>query len=213
MTLKNRGHPTTILTCYTDYFQEIGTGSRKYVSNLLLSFPRYYFDDPVENILNTHPIVIVDGSAESTPRFVEWLNNTRTQLESYVAGGGYLWLNSAPEPLMSIDFPFGVTLHPGARYYTDCAHGARYDAIFTHPEKVSCEYDGGNGGGVDEKRKRQYGTPFASGYLTFDGSFPNTEVLLVNKYDWDEIFLLRVRHGSGEVCDPSANCNPLFRYS
>lgn len=96
-------------------------------------------------------------------------------------------------------------MHPTDSLSTDCAFRARYDAVFTHPVKVSCEYDGGfedvvpiRGIAIGESG------PFAYGNLTFDGSFPNTEVLLVNKYDWDEIFLLRVRHGSGEVCGGSS---------
>lgn len=157
--------------------------------------PRYHFDDPVEEILANHTRVLVDGSGNSAPLFFQWLDTAISQLESYVSGGGYLWLNCAhsPSTVDAVDLGFTVTLHSNGmqQIVSDCVPDlggtwtGRSDVVFTYPSNVTCEY---------------YGNPVAYGYLTYQGFLP-TDPLVVNRYNWQQIFLLRVQYGAGEVSE------------
>lgn len=119
----------------------------------------------------------MDGSYDSATDFVDWVSTYASKLELYMELG----LFAAFVPSISIDSPFGVTLHNytalALPQTTDCVSGAHSDVVFIYPEHVTCKYKEG---------------PVAFAYLIFDGSFPNTKVLPVNRYNWDEIFLLRV---------------------
>ena len=112
-----------------------------------------YFDDP-NAILANADFIYLEGSDSSAADLSLWLNTNTGALETWVSGGGNLYINAAPNAGGNIAFPFGATLvYPD---FSGEGHASFAHPIFDGPfTPVATDYTGNffghgtiSGGGV-----------------------------------------------------------------
>jgi hypothetical protein len=58
---------------------------------------------------NSYALLYIDGGSSTAAEMIGYLNDNRTQLESYVLGGGRLFINAASDEQTTFDLVFGAT--------------------------------------------------------------------------------------------------------
>ena len=72
------------------------------------------------NLLKGANFAFLDGSDSSANQFSAFLTNNSEAIDSFVSGGGHLFLNAAPNEGSSFSMGFGATLNYG-NYYSNSA--------------------------------------------------------------------------------------------
>lgn len=132
---------------------------------------------------STTSMIFMEGGDNNANALKSFLDAHRTELMAWVAAGGRLFINAAPNQGGDIDYGFGVTMSFNMDYSTASNNGYAVDS--SHPifsqnlQPVGTSFAGGNA--------------FSHGYLTGSGF----TAIMVD--DQNRPVLAEIRYGSGLV--------------
>jgi hypothetical protein len=105
---------------------------------------RFETVDPALLFSPTVHFVFMDGSDSGANALSTFLANNLTRIQNWVANGGSLYLNAAPNVGGNINFGFGVTLNYGAFFSGDGTAANPANPVFKGPfQPVDTYYTGG----------------------------------------------------------------------